>query len=169
MSPSRGLFICSPLFVLSFVALARIFDLRNDRFAPLRPLAIAALGLIAIAAKWFDWWGGWTYGYRPLVDVTPLLALLLVPLVDFVFARRWRLAVAGALLGWSIAVQALGAFTYDTDGWNASNGRDIDRPKWRDRLWSFDDWQIAYYASHMTEARRARAEAIAQSIEHPED
>ncbi len=169
VSPSRGLFIFSPLFVLSFVALVPIFDLRSDRFATLRPLAIAALGLIAIAAKWFDWWGGWTYGYRPLVDVTPLLALMLVPLVDFVFAQRWRRIVAGLVLGWSVAVQALGAFTYDTDGWNASNGRDIDREKWRHRLWSFDDWQVSYYATHIPEARRARREAIAQSIEHPED
>jgi hypothetical protein len=167
VSPSRGLFIFSPLFALSFVALIPIF--RDDHYACLRPLSLAALGLVAIAAKWFDWWGGWTYGYRPLVDVTPLLALMLVPLVDAVFARRWRRTVAALLLGWSIAVQALGAFTYDTDGWNASNGRDIDRPRWRDRLWSFEDWQITYYAGHIKEARRARAEAIAQSIEHPED
>jgi hypothetical protein len=160
VSPSRGLLVFSPLFALALPG--AVVALRQERFAWLRPLALVAALLFVVACKWFDWWGGWTYGYRPVVDVTPLLALLLVPLVDALFARRARLAVAGALLAWSIAVQALGAFTFDTDGWNARDGRDIDDVRWRARLWSVRDSEILYYAEHAAEARRARLAAAAR-------
>lgn len=159
-SPSRGLFVFSPLFALALPG--AVLALRQARWAWLRPLALSALWLAVIAFKWFDWWGGWTYAYRPIVDVTPLLALLLLPVVDALFARRARLAVAGALLAWSVAVQALGAFTFDTEGWNAREGHDIDRPEWRARLWSVRDSEIVYYAGHAAEARRARLAAASR-------
>ena len=73
------------------------------------------------------------------------------------------------LFGWAIAVQLLGVLTYDGDGWNASNGRDIDRPEWRDRLWSIDDSQLVYYATHARTARRQRQEGIDHFMTHPED
>lgn len=167
VSPSRGLFVFSPLFALALPG--AVLAQRQARFAWLRPLGVTALVLATIAFKWFDWWGGWTYGYRPLVDVTPLLALLALPTIDALFARRARLAVAGALLAWSIAVQALGAFTFDTDGWNARGGRDIDDARWRGRLWSVRDSAIVYYATHARAARRARLEAAAHYVSHLED
>lgn len=166
-SPSRGLFVFSPLFALALPGAFIAF--RQPRFAVLRPLALAALSLTVVACKWFDWWGGWTYGYRPLVDLTPLLALLALPTLDALFARRWRVAVAAGLLGWSVAVQALGAYCYDTDGWNARQGRDIDRPQFRARLWSVADSQILYYATHARAARRARLEGMAHFMSHLED
>jgi hypothetical protein len=167
VSPSRGLLVFSPLFALSFVGAFVAF--RDRRWSPLRPLAIASALLLLIACKWFDWWGGWTYGYRPLVDLTPLLALLLTPVVEPLLARRLVAGVAGALLAWSIAVQGLGAFTYDTDGWNARDGHDIDRPRWRARLWSIADSEILYYATHASSARAARRDAIDHFVAHPED
>jgi hypothetical protein len=88
--------------------------------------------------------------------------------IDALWARRWRLAIAATLLLWSIAVQALGAFTYDTDGWNARDGRDVDNPRWRSRLWSVTDSEILYYASHAGSARQARQAAMADFIAHPE-
>jgi hypothetical protein len=167
VSPSRGLFVFSPLFALAFAGAALAF--RRAAFATLRPLAVAAGVLMLIAFKWFDWWGGWTYGYRPIVDVTPLLSLLLLPIIDAVFARRWRVALAAALLGWSVAVQLLGVYTYDGDGWNARAGHDIDRPRWRHRLWSLGDSQLVYYATHAAESHRLRREGIDHFVTHPED
>lgn len=167
VSPSRGLFVFSPLFALALPGAARAFF--DARFSWLRPLAVAAAVLFAVACKWFDWWGGWTYGYRPLVDVTALGALLSIPTVDWLCSRRWRAAVAALLLAWSVALQALGAFTYDTDGWNARAGRDIDQPRWRHRLWSVGDGEIVYYATHAAAARRARMEGMAHFVNHPED
>jgi hypothetical protein len=165
-SPSRGLLVFSPLFALA--APGTVIALREARFAWLRPLALTAAILTLLACKWFDWWGGWTYGYRPLVDATPLYALLMLPMVDVVWARRSRLAVATALLLWSTAAQALGAFTYDTDGWNVRDGHDIDDRRWRSRLWSVRDSAIVYYATHAAASRAARLAADADFVAHLE-
>jgi hypothetical protein len=167
ISPSRGLLVFSPWFVLAVPGTIATF--RDVRFAWLRPLAAAAAVMVLLACRWFDWWGGWTYGYRPIVDATPWLALLTLPIVDAVFARRWRQGVVAVLVVWSIAVQALGAFVYDTNGWNAHGGRDIDDPRWRARLWSVGDSEILYYVANASSARAARIRNVMHFVTHPED
>ena len=40
-------------------------------------LSTNALGAVApylMSCKWFDWWGGWCFGHRPIVDISVLLA-----------------------------------------------------------------------------------------------
>jgi hypothetical protein len=32
-----------------------------------------------VQSKWFDWWGGWTYGYRPWLEAVPVLVLCMIP------------------------------------------------------------------------------------------
>lgn len=115
LSPSRGLLVFSPIVLLSVAGLARMW---RRSYAPLIPLLAGMLALWVIAFKWFDWWGGWCFGYRPLVDTMPLLAVLAVPALDWLFARRWALAVAAVLLAWSVMVQVLGAWAFDMTGWN---------------------------------------------------
>jgi hypothetical protein len=114
------------------------------------------------AFVWFDWWGGWTYGYRPIVDSAPLLAILCVPAIDRILARpAWRCAFAAAV-SWSVFVQLLGVLVYASPGWNArpvsASGplADIDLPEYRARLWSFRDWQIGYLIANFSVLRAAR-------------
>jgi hypothetical protein len=115
VSPSRGLLVFSPILGLSGWGLVRIW--RDARFHWLRPLALAVLGMMALQCKWFDWWGGWTYGYRPWLEVTPFLALFIAPVLNSIFALRIGRALFFAFLTWSIFVQAVGALTYDRS-WN---------------------------------------------------
>jgi hypothetical protein len=115
VSPSRGLLVFSPVVLVSAVGIARMW---RRAYAPLAPLLAGMLGLWVMAFKWFDWWGGWCYGYRPLVDTMPLLAMLAIPALDWLFRRRWALAAAGVLLAWSVLVQVVGAYAYDVVGWN---------------------------------------------------
>ena len=42
---------------------------RNQRFRSLIPLQLGTMP----AGKWFDWWGGLTWGYRSVVDAAPFL------------------------------------------------------------------------------------------------
>jgi hypothetical protein len=115
VSPSRGLLIFSPVMAFAFYGLVRSY--RVPDYAVLRPLGIGALAMMLLQAKWFDWWGGWAYGYRPWLDAVPLLALCLIPALDTLLPRRtWRRLFAGALV-WSVFVQGLGALTYDRS-WN---------------------------------------------------
>jgi hypothetical protein len=61
-----------------------------------------------------------------------------------------------------VLVQGLGAFAYSPRGWNAKvidpagTLADVDQRAYRDRLWSFRDWQIGYLLSHFSEARLQR-------------
>ena len=115
ISPSRGLLIFSPVFALAAWGMVRIW--RNARFAALRPLTLAALVMMGIQCVWFDWWGGWAYGYRPWLDVLPLLTLFIVPVIETVTATLLRRAAFSVALVYSVFIQALGAFSYDKT-WN---------------------------------------------------
>jgi hypothetical protein len=161
-SPSRGLFVFSP-FLLMAVA-GSVLAWRDARYRPLRVLTLAVPVLWLPAFAWFDWWGGWTFGYRPIVDSVPLLAVLCIPALACILERPlWRAGLAVAL-AWSVFVQALGAFAYSPWGWDAravdaagSERASIDLPEYRHRLWSFSDWQIGYLITHFAEARAERA------------
>lgn len=114
-SPSRGLLVFSPFLALSFWGAFRTF--RDPRYRAFRPLIIASLFIMAVQCKWFDWWGGWTYGYRPWVDLTAYLCVFLIPVIETATATRVRRIVFNGALAWAIFVQAIGAWSYDRS-WN---------------------------------------------------
>ena len=120
VSPSRGLFVYSPIFVFSVWGACKIWKERRD--LPLRAAAIAAAGIWLVTARWRGWWGGWCFGYRLVVDTAILLAFLAIPVVERIRARRSTAIVAVVLLLFSTGVQALGAFSYDVAGWNDRPG-----------------------------------------------
>ena len=65
--------------------------------------------MLLVEFKHFDWWGGWSYGYRHLVDPAALMVLLLIPIIPWICRDRWRFIAYLVLLFWSIVVQAIGA------------------------------------------------------------
>jgi hypothetical protein len=116
VSPSRGLLIFSPFFLYAFWGAVRSWKQPSD--APFRMLSIAVLLLLGIAATWVQWWGGWSFGYRLISELTPLWMLLLIPASDRFLAPRSRLSIFGLLAFWSVSLQALGAFGYESSLWN---------------------------------------------------
>lgn len=119
-SPSRGLFVFSPVLLFSVWGAMRVW--RDRRFVPLRPLSISVCLLLCLQARFVDWWSGFSYGYRHIVDVTPAMALFLVPVVGSI-SSSWKLRIPFLLcLAWSVFVQILGVSLYDTFGWNARSG-----------------------------------------------
>ena len=58
------------------------------------------------ASKWYDWWGGSTYGYRSIVDTAPFFALLVIPVIERVIANRRMRMLFGVLLLWSATVNS---------------------------------------------------------------
>ncbi len=152
-SPSRGLLVYSPFLAAAFAG--GLLAWRHHKYTALRFLTVAVPLLWIPAFMWFDWWGGWTYGYRPIVDSVPLLAVLCIPAIDGLCTRSaWRYAYAAAI-GWSVFVQVLGLLAYTPSGWNArkpgvnSVMEDIDRPEYRARLWYWSDWQIGYLIARL--------------------
>jgi hypothetical protein len=128
VSPGRGLFFHSPVLLFAAAAAPRQIArgwaarLEEGGCAWTLPVGAAVAAMWSCAFKWFDWWGGWTFSYRPLVDSVPLLLLLLAAsLRERGFARRsraWRAGFALSLLA-SAAVQLAGARGYSPHGWHA--------------------------------------------------
>jgi len=119
ISPSRGLFVYSPVMLFALWGAYRVWRPPGDRF--LRAVSLAALAVLLVHAKWFSWFGGHDFAYRLIVDTMPHVALLLIPAWQSLTAPVWRglFALTAAA---SIAVQFLGAFAFTLDGWNARAG-----------------------------------------------
>jgi hypothetical protein len=117
ISPARGLFVYSPIALFSVWGGWRAF--RDPFWKDLRPLVVGVVLQVLLAAKWFDWWGGWCFGYRVIVDIAILLGFLAFPIVAAVKLRPWRSALFAALLTYSVGVQVIGASVFDVEGWNA--------------------------------------------------
>ena len=168
VSPSRGLFVYSPIMALAFVGAWRA--LRDREWVAFLPLVAATAVVMAMRFKWFDWWGGYSYGYRPLMDTIVPLGMLVIPAIG---TRRHGPIFSGigaVLLAWSIAVQWIGT-AYDTTSWDRRIvGREIqsvDDPRHRARLWSVGDNPIRYYATHRSEAVATRAAALGDLMRLP--
>lgn len=160
VSPSRGLLVYSPFLAAAFAG--AVFAWKDPRYRSLRFLTLAVPALWTPAFLWFDWWGGWAYGYRPIVDSAPLLAVLCLPALGWILDRPvWR-AVFVVSIAWSVFVQGLGVFVFSPLGWNArvidadGTRADIDQSAYRNRLWSFRDWQIGYLIANFRQARAER-------------
>jgi hypothetical protein len=137
LSPSRGMLVYSP--VLLFALWGAIQVWRDRRFAVLRPLSLAAALIIAVSAKWYDWAGGWSFGYRLVIDTMPLLALASMAVVEQVRSRRALVVLLAIAFVWSAGVQILGAFAYDVTGWNNRKAYMVKVPEERRSLLFFDE------------------------------
>ena len=93
-----------------------------------------------VVAKWNIWWGGWSFGYRMLIEMTPALIIFLALAWDHLIVRRrfWQpMFWAAATL--SVYVHFLGAFFYPS-GWNGSP-EDVDaNPR---RVWQVHDTELS--------------------------
>lgn len=116
LSPSRGLFVFSPFLLFALWGAASSW--KDRRWSELRPLSIAVVIIWCINARHFDWWSGWSFGYRHIVDTSLLLCILIAPIIEHVVRKRLLLGVFAMLLTFSIGVQFLGAMAYDVGGWS---------------------------------------------------
>lgn len=108
LSPYRGLFWYSPLLLLSIPgAVTLLREKRNRRSTVFFLVVILAQALMF--ASWWSWHGGVVWGARFLIPVTPLITLMLAPLVEKAWSNRLLFIVIGAFAFVSIFVQALGA------------------------------------------------------------
>jgi len=154
-SPSRGLLVYSPVLAFGFIGAAMAWrDPR--RYAALIALQPIILADLVVAAKWFDWWGGWSYGPRPLIQTGVFLTLLMIPVIARVARTRWMGGAFAALLLYSVSVQALGAWSYQAGLWDNKNQMNIEKPEYRHRLWSWSDTQIGFYLTHLQKAKRSK-------------
>ncbi|KKL16837.1 hypothetical protein LCGC14_2491580, partial [marine sediment metagenome] len=119
--PSRGLVFYSPFVLFAFPTFYLVW--RRKELSFMRPVVVALAALLLLTFKYYKWWGGWTFGYRLFVDTMPIFAVMLVPIVDWLWRRRFVMPVFMVLLGWSIFVQIIGAYAYNVVDWNLQPNR----------------------------------------------
>jgi hypothetical protein len=111
-STGQGMFLYSPPLLLGLLGLPAAWRERRRETALLLGVIAA---LMVVNAKYSIWHGGYNWGPRLIVPLTPLLLLLAVPwlprALDRGRVRARRLAFA-ALVACGVAVQALGAAFY---------------------------------------------------------
>lgn len=143
ISPSRGLFVFSPVLLLAPIGMWLAWRRRGGRVeAFVRELSVAAAALWIAYASVGWWWGGWSYGNRYLLDAVPLLTLAAAHAIDRgALAGRLRNALFVLALGWSALLQFAGAlygYTYWRGyNWNATPSIDVTT----ERLWDWADAQ----------------------------
>ena len=130
LSPARGLFVYSPVFLLSVVGIGLAWRRNGDPL--LRYASVGVILTLVVYGKWSNWWGGTSYGPRLLADLSPVLALCLSPLGP-VARRRRALSFAFVILAvWSVGAHSIGAFA-DDRSWNRYERVD----EFPERLWSW--------------------------------
>jgi hypothetical protein len=106
-SPYKSIFLYSPILLACLVSFPLFFK-RHRREGWL--IGLIVIAHLVLFATWYMWWGGFAWGPRFLVPLTPFLAVTLAPLVEAVLTRGSlpaKLALA-ALALLSTAVQILG-------------------------------------------------------------
>ncbi len=126
ISPSRGLFVFVP--VTTYVLYLAI---RYRKHLVCRPLAILGFGqiiaLLILMSTNKYWSAGLSYGPRFFTDAIPWFVLLAILGLDAmrrnasVSARRAEIAAGIFLLAIGVAINARGAWSYDTQDWNYSS------------------------------------------------
>ncbi|MEZ4712390.1 MAG: hypothetical protein R3A44_34690 [Caldilineaceae bacterium] len=149
VSPYRGLFWHTPLFLATLVAFPP-FARRHKLEAII--IALLSLLLIGLYGKWWMWWGGFAWGPRFLVPLAPLWVLPLAECLNprepqmGLWARMGRIIIIPAAL-LSLAVQLLSVLVnyvnyeirlrdiFPTD-WNDPLLFGPPAQQWRDWLYS---------------------------------
>ncbi|MGH8071186.1 MAG: glycosyltransferase family 39 protein, partial [Candidatus Entotheonellia bacterium] len=148
ISPSRGLFIYSPILLLAFVGMVMVW--LDSKAVLLKYLSLAPLLLILLTSKWINWWGGGSYGPRLLADITPILCLYLYPLFERAQWRPFLKYVITGLTALSIGLHALRVF--GGGDWNGHPNVDWHR----ERLWSWVDSPPMYYGQNLVRQAYAK-------------
>ena len=155
ISPSRGLVWFSPVLLLGLFSVGAVW--REPRYRPLIPLQAAVVLMILVAGTWYDWSGGLTWGYRSIVDATPFLALLMIPIIERVIAGRTTRMVFALLFIWSVGVQFIGAWSYSAVGWGTMTEQ-YDDPR-HASVWMWSRPQIGYHVANFA-AERAQKKRL---------
>jgi hypothetical protein len=144
VSPNRGLLVFAPVLGFAGCGAAQVWRSRAPQAPLYRTLALVVLThwvMVSLLAR--KWWGGWSYGPRHVVEVTPLLVVLLMPALDAFRqaspgARHGLAAAGAAALAWSAFLALHGATSPAPQRWNADPVNVDEHPE---RVWDFRDLQ----------------------------
>lgn len=154
VSPSRGIFVFSPIVIFCIPGFWQSFKkskaYKDERL--ITSLAIASIVLFFSYCFYTIWWAGGSYGPRFISDTAPVMCYLVGYCVDtqFNFALKNQkkfissLAIFLVFLTVSTFTQVVGAFSKAE--WN---GLPINVDTQHVRLWDFKDTQVSRHANSL--------------------
>lgn len=146
-SPGRGLFLFTPISILSFIYLFYVLFSKKEK--PLyKHMAAAGILLILLYAKWFMWWGGFCFGSRLLIEIIPILIIFLALYWEKFVAHSLCLkTIFSCFLFFSVYVHFLGAFYFPSFPKNI---------KFKEYLWDIKDSEITKCSIELLEDLRVK-------------
>lgn len=97
-SPYRGVFWHTPLFLASIIAFPAFWQRHRMEALTIAGMTVLLIGLYSM---WWMWWGGYAWGPRFLVAVTPFWVLVLAPWTQRLgVGDRTAVPARGALSRW---------------------------------------------------------------------
>jgi hypothetical protein len=146
ISPSRGLFIYTPIAVLSIFGYLKVKDIVNNRLKyVLLFYGPAIIIQIYIYSSFGNWWGGGSYGPRFLTGMLPIVSIYIglylsnfgnLNKIDKIKLFHILIII---LLSCSLFVQVVGTFYFPNGNWNEAP-KNVDF--YPERLWDWNDPQI---------------------------
>ena len=134
ISPSRGLFIFSPVMIFAPVGIW--LKIRRREFEKLDTVITMVIFLHWIMISSFNhWWGGHAFGPRYFSDVMPYFVYLLIPVLRYV-RKPGVMWVFALTISFSFFVHYHGANSVEALLWDS---RPIAVDWARERLWDWDD------------------------------
>ncbi len=146
ISPSRGLFVYSPILIISIFGYLNISKITNKKIRMfLFIFGIFIMLDVLLYSSFGSWWGGWTYGPRYLTGILPIFAIYMGLYLDnyksfdkFDKKKIFSISLILILVIWSIFVQIVGTFYYPSGNWDGDKNIDL----YPERLWDWKDTQI---------------------------
>nr|WP_321418855.1 glycosyltransferase family 39 protein [uncultured Methanomethylovorans sp.] len=145
-SPNRGLFVYSPILILSSFGIYRVSVIENKNiriFISLLSLPLL-LNFLTYASFSTQWWGGYCYGPRFLTGMLPIIIIYQAIFLHYAETKfslgmkRTVRSIFCVLFIVSLFVQIIGAFYYPNGYWDAEPNIDENS----ERLWKWNDNQI---------------------------
>lgn len=135
VSPSRGLFVFSPVFLFAGLAVSPAWRRRREDPLPLALMA-GVCAIILVTSSWTTWWGGHCFAYRLLIETTAALTILVSIAWKERVGRSPRLRAAFLVcVAWSVSLHGLGA-------WLQPTGFDGKVDENRAMLWSLRESEV---------------------------
>ncbi len=147
ISPNRGLFIFTPVAVLSlagYIKLKKIIIIDKGIRFLLYAYGPAILTQIFVYSMFYCWWAGGSYGPRFLTCILPIISIYIgICLNNYVDGGFKQAKVKSifiiALIFSSSFIQFVGAFYYPSGNWN---GEPLNVDTNPERIWDYKDSQI---------------------------
>jgi MFS family permease len=146
VSPSRGLFVYSPVLLLAIVGM--VVKVRRRQFESLDAAAIAVIVLHwLLIGLWPAWHGGYSYGPRLFTDVLPFFIYLMLPALEtlpssfrgLTIRKRLGFLTVTLLIATSVVTNAQGAIFNETTCWNVEP---MNGEPFVERFWDWSDPQM---------------------------